>query len=149
MKEESRIGGIPRFDGNCGFGYCIRGKEKTMAVLNYSNYFFSEDRLNNIFQVDPKRPERIKKRESKWLEFKEAFNWGAKRKYVRTMAAFANTKGGYIVFGVGDKPRILIGLTNDRFDSMDPAVISGFLNDTFSAELLWETHIHSFRGKNN
>lgn len=56
-------------------------------------------------------------------------------------------RGGYIVFGVGDKPRILIGLTNDRFDSIDPAVISGFLNDTFSAELQWETHIHSFREK--
>lgn len=120
-------------------------KNNRLHTFGYPRKAFSEDSLKVIFQVDPKRPDRIKKRESKWLEFKKSFNWGSKAQYARTLAAFANTKGGYIVFGVGDKPRILIGLMNDRFDSMDTAVISSFLNDTFSAEIQWDTHLHTFR----
>jgi len=45
-----------------------------------------------------------------WQEFKISFNWNSRDKYAKSMAAFANNKGGYIVFGVKDKPLDLVGL---------------------------------------
>lgn len=54
--------------------------------------------------------DRIISRESSWLEFKESFNWNSKDKYAKSMAAFSNTGGGYITYGIKDLPRDLVGL---------------------------------------
>ena len=59
-------------------------------------------------------------------------------KYAKTMAAFANCEGGFIVFGVKDSPRDLIGVNSQRFDNLDPAQVTEYLNSTFSPELHWE-----------
>ena len=61
--------------------------------------------------------------------------------YARTMAAFANARGGYIIFGVADNPRIAVGLdgsARDAFDNLDQAKLTAGLNDIFSPELHWE-----------
>ena len=47
----------------------------------------------------------LKSRESNTVEFKENFNASNTSKYAKTMAAFANNKGGYIIFGITDRPR--------------------------------------------
>ncbi len=70
----------------------------------------------------------LRNRENSQLEFKETFNLGSRAKYARTMASFANNKGGYIVFGVEPSPHRLKGLSSDRFDAFDPAQLSEFLN---------------------
>ena len=70
-----------------------------------------------------KDPERLISRESSWLEFKESFGWHSLAKYLKTSAAYANTKGGYIVFGVADRPHILKGLSGkglECFEALDP-----------------------------
>jgi hypothetical protein len=123
------------------------GKKSQLHGGHPDSEVFSKNRLANIFRIDSKNPERINRHESKWLEFKQSFNWGSKEKYGRTMAAFANTSGGYVVFGVGNSPRTLIGLQNERFDQLDPAVISDFLNNTFVPEIQWETFVYQFQGK--
>ena len=52
------------------------------------------------------------------LEFKESFNLGNMDEYAKTMAAFANNRGGIIIFGVKDNPRIPIGIRKEKFDNI-------------------------------
>lgn len=62
-------------------------------------------------------------REGQELEFKEHFNLAGLAYYFRDFAAFANNKGGFIIYGVTDAPRILKGLSESslqQFDKIDP-----------------------------
>jgi hypothetical protein len=108
---------------------------------------FDADTLDDIFKFDLEHEDRLASRESGKLDFKESFNLGSADEYARTMAAFANTAGGYLVFGVKDKPRTLIGLKNDNFDSVDPAKVTQALNERFAPEINWEPLTHTVREK--
>jgi hypothetical protein len=87
-------------------------------------------------------------RESQHLEFKESFNLAGLADYYRDFAAFSNNKGGYLIFGVKDRPkRELVGLTPKsagQFDKLDPEIISGHLLDLFSSNINWENEIYTF-----
>ena len=52
----------------------------------------------------------LRRRESTQLEFKEKFGLKSLAKYLKSIAAFANTKGGIIIYGVKDSPRIPVGI---------------------------------------
>jgi len=87
-------------------------------------------------------------RESQYLEFKESFNLAGLANYYRDFSAFANNKGGYLIFGVKDRPkRELVGL-NDKaigqFDKLDPEKVSGHLLDIFSRDIIWQHEIFKF-----
>ena len=71
------------------------------------------------------------------VEFKENFNFSNLGEYARTLAGFANTGGGYLVFGVTDEPRNLVGMANERFASLDPARLSTELNKVLEPSLVW------------
>ena len=66
------------------------------------------------------------------LEYKENFDWQNKEsraRYAKTIAGFANNKGGILVFGVTDKPRQIVGLSNvqkSAFEKIDESVIERF-----------------------
>ncbi|MHB8231895.1 MAG: AlbA family DNA-binding domain-containing protein [bacterium] len=107
----------------------------------------SED-YKKIFVFHDSYPDRIISRESGWLEFKESFNWSSKDEYAKTMAAFANNNGGYIVFGVKDRPKEITGLKNNNFDDCDEAKISGYINGSFSPEIIFEKFVVQVRSKN-
>lgn len=80
-------------------------------------------------------------REGQLLEFKEQFNWAGVAEYYRDFAAFANNKGGMLVFGVTDVPRRLSGLNEkalEAFRKIDPEKISGHLNENFSGHIEWD-----------
>lgn len=100
-----------------------------------------------IFFFHPTICNRIVARESSWLEFKESFNWLSRDKYARSMAAFANVKGGYIVFGVKNLPRELVGLQSDNFENTDEAKITGYLNDVLLPEIEYEKFTIQVSGK--
>jgi len=89
----------------------------------------------------------MKHREGKKLEFKANFNFGSMNTYSKTMAAFANTSGGVIVFGVQDKPRKPEGMTNSNFLDVDAERISHYLNEHYSPEILWEMFDFEVDGK--
>lgn len=76
--------------------------------------------------------------ESNILEFKKSFNWGNKEDYIRVMVSFANNEGGYMIFGIRDKPQEILGLNNDKFENIDRAKISRILNNYFTPEIKWE-----------
>ena len=103
---------------------------------------FSPERLKSIFQVQDEVSRLLVSKEDGNLEFKEAFNWLNKDSYCKTMAAFANASGGYIIFGVTDSPRKIAGLTNKKFEDFDPAKIAEFLNSCISPELHWKTLLY-------
>jgi len=100
--------------------------------------FADSKQCKAIFSYHSRISNRLTSRESSWLEFKESFNWENKSKYAKTMAAFANNKGGYIVFGVQNNPKNLVGLKNDKFESFDESKITEYLNGAFSPEIKFE-----------
>lgn len=106
-----------------------------------------QETLNRIFTVSSKHPVRLTSRESSWLEFKESFSFGSLGKYIRSAAGFANARGGYIVYGVGSNPHLLIGLKNDSFDKLDPARLAQFLNEHFDPEIHCDRHLYELEGK--
>jgi hypothetical protein len=70
--------------------------------------------------------------ENEKLEFKVNFNRASKEakvKYCKELAAFYNSKGGYLIFGVNDETNELVGL-ND-FTEPDSADIANDINEYF------------------
>ncbi len=112
------------------------------------------DKLNkgvveNLLRVKPDG--NLYHRESQNLEFKESFNLAGLADYYRDFSAFANNKGGYLIFGVKDRPkRELIGLIAkaiEQFDKLDPEMISGHLLDLYTCNISWEHEIFEIEGK--
>lgn len=101
----------------------------------------SLENLTGIFRVNSKEPSRIINREGTTIEFKESYNHSNMAQYFRAMAAFANNQGGYILFGIGDKPRRLIGLNDKSLSQFEELKVEDFtkaLLDYFSPEIKWE-----------
>ncbi|MDE0087267.1 MAG: ATP-binding protein [Candidatus Poribacteria bacterium] len=110
---------------------------------------FSQKELNLIFKTTRANPDRVVSRESSRLEFKESFGWASLSKYLKTSAAYANTKGGYIVFGIANRPHYLCGLSGTslvKFEDIDPEKMSHNFNNHFSPEIEWSIHNHEFYG---
>lgn len=100
----------------------------------------SVETLTGIFKTSPKDPMRIINREGSTIEFKESYNHRGMAQYFKTMAAFANNTGGYIIFGVGDKPRRLLGLKEHNLSQFEDLKVEEFtkhLVDYFSPEIKW------------
>jgi len=89
----------------------------------------------------------IKSRESAKLDFKQSFNWANAAEYTRTMVSFANNQGGYLIFGVKDKPRELLGLSGDSFEELTSEKISEYLRSCFSSTLDYEFETIELDGK--
>ena len=109
----------------------------------------SVENISELFTLN-KEKNKLIKRESVSLEFKESFNFGSMAMYFRTIASFANRSGGYIIFGVKDKPREPIGLKAKNYKMFEELKIEEFtqnLNEYFSPEIIWEHCIYEFEGK--
>lgn len=68
----------------------------------------SQEAINELLKL--KADNTLYHRENSTLEFKEQFNFAGLADYLKDFAAFANNNGGYLIFGVKDKPRTLIGM---------------------------------------
>ena len=108
---------------------------------------FSQHNLDALFETVQERPDLLKRRESTTLEIKENFQRNNFPDYGRTLAAFANRSGGYILFGVKNQPHLLVGMTNNQFMGLDPNALTQFLNNHFSPSLHWDHLVHTFEGK--
>ena len=100
----------------------------------------SADKLTGIFRTSPKDPLRIINREGTTIEFKESYSHAGMAQYFKTMAAFANNTGGYIIFGVGDRPRRLLGLKERHLNQFEDLKVEEFtknLSEYFSPEIKW------------
>lgn len=109
----------------------------------------SVENISELFALNSERNKMIR-RESVSLEYKESFNYGSMAMYFRTIASFANRNGGYIIFGVKDKPREPIGLKAKNLKMFENLKIEEFtknLNEYFSPEIMWEHCIYEFENK--
>ena len=96
------------------------------------------------------RDDRLVRRESEVLEFKKSFNFTAGAEYFRDFAAFANNRGGYLIFGVEDSPRRPTGLSESawqRFNDIDPRKVTEPLLAMFTSDIRWEQEAFKFSGK--
>ena len=110
----------------------------------------SDNELSRIFKKSMRNPELIGTNEGINIEYKESFGWKSICEYFRAMAAFANRDGGYIIFGIKDKPHKLLGLQDtalERFESIDNQQWSTNLREYFSPEIIWEKGVTEFDGK--
>lgn len=110
--------------------------------------FENSENYKKIFKFISSTEDKLLSRESSTVEFKESFNWGSKDKYAKSMAAFANNRGGYLIFGVKNDPKELVGLRSNNFNDIDEAVISKYLDSVFSPEIEFEKNIIKIRSKN-
>lgn len=77
-------------------------------------------------------------RESNTVEFKQSINMRNFSTYARTMASFANNRGGYIVFGIKDNPREIVGINPRSIEDFKQEEATGSLNSLFSPSIEWE-----------
>lgn len=90
----------------------------------------------------------VKQRETETLEFKQSFQYGdTLLEYLRTLVGMANNKGGAIIFGVQDKPRLPIGLLNDKFENCDPTKITRLVKENLSHEIDWRMEVIELFGR--
>jgi len=80
-------------------------------------------------------------RESSEVEFRENFNFSNMADYSRIMASFANKSGGYIIFGIKDSPRKIVGINRDKFNEIPQEKITSFLLEYFNPEIKWDIGI--------
>jgi len=104
-----------------------------MARLSYLR-----QTVHSLLNFDKSVPRRCKSRENTRLEFKESFNFGNLAEYARTMAAFSNARGGFIVFGIKDSPRELVGVDTEKFNGIDGEKLSTGLNSFLEPAIDWE-----------
>ena len=110
----------------------------------------SETALLKIFKKSSKNPNLIGTNEGITVEYKESFGWKSMSDYFKAMAAFSNRDGGYIIFGIKDKPHELLGLKDDalrRGEEIDNQEWSTNLREHFSPEIIWEKITFSHEGK--
>lgn len=111
----------------------------------------SEIALLKIFKKSTRNASLIGTNEGITVEYKESFGWKSLSEYFKAMAAFSNRNGGYIIFGIKDKPHELLGLKSEalkRFEEIDNQVWSTHLREHFSPEIIWEKIIFNFEGNN-
>ena len=109
----------------------------------------SSEMIGEILRLDS-RKKYIFHRETKNLEFKENFNHAGWDDYLKNFAAFANNCGGYLVFGVKDKPKEPNGLNKksaQMFEKIDEEFISGEINKLFSPSINWAKQTVEVYGK--
>lgn len=121
--------------------------ESNYQMQRHSNGFYRDERRSSkvkheetvrrtLSSVDATG--KLKSRESNTVEFKESFNKNSTAKYAKTMAAYANNRGGYIIFGVKDNPREVVGLKNTNFENLSQEQFTEAINSLFSPAIDWE-----------
>lgn len=110
----------------------------------------SESKIQKLFTPNPQNINHIKARESTTIEYKESYNHGSMAQYFKTMAAFANTNGGYIIFGIADNPRKFNGLSDRskrQFESIRIEEFTNNLNDYFQPSIKWTNDIFEYNDR--
>ncbi len=108
---------------------------------------FSENSLNKIFRLSSSTPNCLAVDEGISIEFKENFILDLKDDYSKICASYANSDGGYILFGVSDAQKRMLGLSSDNFKNKDPAKITIALREFLAPDIKWHKYVHEFQGK--
>lgn len=88
--------------------------------------------LSDVIEFDPATL-RVSSREGKHREFKQHLNQREVSRYTKALAAFSNTDGGILLFGITDAPRSIVGVDPAAFP--DEAQWSDWLRRDFAPEI--------------
>jgi hypothetical protein len=102
-----------------------------------SAVFNLPDDIASILQFD-KATLTVVTREGKHREFKRDFAITDLSEYTKTLAAFANADGGVLIFGVGEKPRAILGVSQ----LIDEAQWANRLREDFDPEIVVGTKVY-------
>lgn len=109
---------------------------------------FSIDNLAKIFRHRVDNDFILVSRENSLLEFKTTLNLDGQT--FKTMAAYANNKGGYIVFGVKPKPHTVVGLSEEKLQyirNIDRSEISSKLDAYYHPTIEWDFIEYNYKDK--
>ena len=121
----------------------------------YLNKYKSPEEAHGSFQAEaPLHPVNLKERfytrsqdsdileiqENAIVECKETFyNRGDRRaEFARTIAGFSNAQGGFLLFGIRDSDKKVVGVDPEIIAQFDGAELNRFLVDTFSPAPVWD-----------
>ncbi len=109
----------------------------------------SQAALSLILRVNRKRLNCLLKDENDLFEAKETFHpsGGQFAKYAKTAAGFANSGGGYIVFGVKNDSLELVGLADQRFLKTDKAELAQRFDKYLAPSIHWDRTTCDISGK--
>lgn len=110
----------------------------------------STETLSAIFKPLKSNQKLIGTREGVTIEYKAIFESKKIAKYAKTIAAFANHLGGYLIFGIKDKPHEMLGLSKSslkEFNNLDPQNMSNMLLKHFNPEIHFEMTTYEYRDK--
>lgn len=107
---------------------------------------FTEEKLDRIFKTLKSDSVILKNKESQQIEYKKSFSMANIDEYLRLFCSFANFKGAYIIFGIENETRKMVGLKNDKFEKIDSSRITQCINGKLSEGLKWEACIHELNG---
>ena len=105
--------------------------------------------IADLFELSKTKENALAKSENETIEHKESSSFDAQ--IMKTCASFANNRGGYIIFGIKDKSRELVGLDEGRlarFDQYDLATVTGQLNDVFEPNIRIDKCTYTLSGIN-
>ncbi|WP_321390848.1 ATP-binding protein [Emcibacter sp.] len=108
------------------------------------------DTLNRLFTLrnaENGMATKLAVSETDTVEGKKSFNWGSREKYSKTLAGFANNRGGYILFGVEDGSFEVLGIKEDRMEHFDVRKANQYLSRIFSQSLRVEIGSFTKDGK--
>jgi hypothetical protein len=88
---------------------------------------------------------RVLSREGKHREFKQQLNQREISRYTKALAAFSNTDGGILLFGITDAPRSVIGIDAAAFP--DEAQWSDWLRRDFAPEISFAIREYELDGR--
>lgn len=101
------------------------------------------ENVADLIEFDPESL-RVGSREGKHREFKRQPANGDMLRYGKTLAAFSNTDGGVIVFGVADNPRSIVGV-DGAFP--DEANWANSLRNAFAPEIDFSVREYTVSGR--
>lgn len=86
--------------------------------------------------------------ESRTLEFKEELpkDKAARCAIAKTIAAYANTGGGYVIFGISDD-RTVVGISKTDIFSKYCDQISDIVTESFSPAVRWDKNVVQYKKK--
>ncbi len=105
----------------------------------------SSEILNKLFELSDSDERILARAEDETVEYKQSFSFGDK--LMITIAGFANNRGGFIIHGVEDGTRKLLGLTDTKvrnFKRFDLAEATQRLTDRFAPNITIQMLVHEF-----
>lgn len=97
-------------------------------------------RLADLFEKAKKSTWTVVNGETDEVECKEGFNVNGK--IFRTVTALANNNGGYVLFGIRDSDKRVVGLKGDKFQTTDIAKFSQWFRSAMEPMPRFEIAVH-------